>query len=154
MTQRRLAGVVSSFCDTTSSSLSSTTLGNFHPPLFSHLQPSYAISTFVVSLLSLRFCLESSALVFRRNTINHFSRSSSVTPPFTPSDILEEDLVRQRRALSSIGRMCDLPDDDYRGITHLRLSYVVCSFILSQRIVDASIFKRNHMFATLTLAVR
>jgi len=52
MTWRRLEGVVSSFCDTTSSSLSPTTLGNFCLPLFPHPPPSYAISTFVVLLLS------------------------------------------------------------------------------------------------------
>jgi len=52
MTWRRLEGVVFSFCDTTSSSLSPTTLGNFCPSLFPHPPPSYAISTFVVSLLS------------------------------------------------------------------------------------------------------
>lgn len=32
----------------------------------------------------LRFCPESSALVFRRNTINHFSQSAGMTPPLHP----------------------------------------------------------------------
>lgn len=32
----------------------------------------------------LRFCPDSSALVFRRNTINHFSRSAGMTPPLHP----------------------------------------------------------------------
>lgn len=84
MTWRRLEGVVFSFCDTTSSSLSPTTLGNFCPSLFPHPPPSYAISTFVVSLLSSDSAPESSALVFRRNTINHFSRSAGMTPPLHP----------------------------------------------------------------------
>lgn len=34
--------------------------------------------------LFLRFCLESSALVFRRNTINHFSQFAGMTPPLHP----------------------------------------------------------------------
>lgn len=44
--------------------------------------------------------------------------------PFTPTAILEEGLLRQRRVLSATGRMCDHPSDDYREIAHVGLSYI------------------------------
>lgn len=110
--------------------------------LFSSTAILRHLSTFVVPLLLPLsvFCLESSALVFRRNTINHFSRSTGVTPPFTPSAILEEGpWFVNDEVLSTTGRMCDLPDDDYREITHVGLTYRPREFSLlrnAQRLVD------------------
>lgn len=61
--------------------------------------------------------------------------------PFTPTAILEEGLLRQRRVLSATGRMCDHPSDDYREITHVGLSYRFMNFLVLQRIVDVSTSK-------------
>lgn len=63
--------------------------------------------------------------------------------PFTPTAILEEGLLRQRRVLSATGRMCDHPSDDYREITHVGLSYHFMNFVVSQRIVDVSTSKTS-----------
>lgn len=100
----------------------------------------------------LRLCPESSALVFRRNTINHFSRSAGMTPPLHPQ-------LSSKRACFVNDESFRLPDECViiRVTIIVRSRTWVCrislsmNFIFSHRELPHATSKTNCIFANLCI---
>lgn len=145
---------VSSFCGSTSPSLSACTLrGLPSPSSFPRARYAERRQRLLLPASRYRFLLPLSPalfspisarvfgapLLFRRNTINHFSWQAGMTPSFYTHCLpcSRETVPRQRRflpfgplALFSLPNRCDLPDDDYREIAHESLpALATCSLL-------------------------